>query len=58
MTSWQILSHTFSTISEDAAAEVELPCFIMRRCTKLVCRLCLDARFQQSKGPFGAYSTM
>ena len=51
MTLWQILSHTFSTISEDAAAEVELSRLILRRCTKLVCRLCLDALYQQSKGP-------
>ena len=52
---WQILSHTFSTISEDAAAEVELSHLVMRRCTKLVCRLCLDALCRQSKGPFGAH---
>jgi hypothetical protein len=55
MTPWQILSHTFSTISEDAAAEVELSRLIMRKCTKLVCRLCLDALCRQSKGPFGAH---
>ena len=55
MTPWQILSHTFSTISEDAAAEVELSRLITRRCTKLFCRLCLDALFRQSKGRFGAH---
>lgn len=54
----QILSHTFSTISEDAAAEVELSCFICCRCTQLVCRLCLDALCQQLRGPFSAHALL
>jgi hypothetical protein len=50
MAPWQILSHTFSTISEDAAAEVELSCLVSCHCVKSVCRLCLDELFRQLRG--------
>lgn len=58
MSRGQILSHTFSTISEDAAAEVELSCFICCLCTQLVCRLCLDALCQQLRGPLSAHALL
>jgi hypothetical protein len=50
MAPWQILSHTFSTISEDAAAEVELSCLVSCHCTKSVCRLCLDELCRRLRG--------
>jgi hypothetical protein len=50
MAPWQILSHTFSTISEDAAAEVELSCLIPCHYAKSNCRLCLDEPCRQLRG--------
>lgn len=54
MVPWQILSHTFSTISEDAAAEVEHSCLILCHYAKSNCRLCLDEPCRQLRGSSSA----